>query len=45
MTEEEIIKSIKSKSQAIEENLLLTTELTEVKEKIEQFLDQNIKGD
>ncbi|KKT21217.1 MAG: hypothetical protein UW04_C0008G0005 [Parcubacteria group bacterium GW2011_GWB1_43_8] len=45
MTEEEIIKLIKSKSQAIEENLLLTTELEEVKEKIEQFLDQNIKGD
>ena len=45
MTEEEIIKLIKSKSQAIEENLLLATELTEVKEKIEQFLDQNIKGD
>ena len=45
MTDEEIIKLIKSKSQAIEESLLLTTELTEVKEKIEQFLDQNIKGD
>jgi hypothetical protein len=45
MTEEEIIKLIKSKSQAIEESLLLTKELEEVKEKIEQFLDQNIKGD
>ena len=45
MTGEEIIKLIKSKSQAIEESLLLTKELEEVKEKIEQFLDQNIKGD
>lgn len=45
MTEEEIIKLIKSKSQAISENLLLTVELTEVKEKIEQFLDLNIGGD
>ena len=45
MSEEEIIKLIKSKSQAIDENLLLSTELTEIKEKIEQFLDQNLKGD
>lgn len=45
MNEEEIIKLIKSKSQAIEENLLLSAELTEVKEKIEDFLDQKLKGD
>ena len=35
MNEEEITKLIKSKTQAIEENLLLSTELTEIKEKIE----------
>jgi len=45
MREEEIIKVIKTKSQAIEENLLLTNELTEVKEEIEKFLDQNLQGD
>lgn len=45
MSEEEIIRLIKSKSQAIAENLLLSTELTEVKEKIEKFLDDNLKGD
>ena len=45
MTEEEVIKLIKSKSQAIEEKLLLTSELEDVKEKIENFLDQNIKGE
>ncbi len=45
MTEEEIIKLIKSKSQAISENLLLSTELTEIKNEIEKFLDQNLKGD
>ena len=45
MNTEEIIKLIKSKSRAIEENLLLSTELTEVKEKIEKFLDQNLQGD
>jgi hypothetical protein len=45
MREEEIIKVIKAKSQAIEENLLLTKELTEVKEEIETFLDRNLKGD
>jgi hypothetical protein len=42
MKEEEIIKLIKSKSQAIEENLLLSTELTDIKEKIEKFLDENL---
>ena len=45
MTEEEIIKLINPKSQAIEENLLLATELTEVKEKLNNFFDQNIKGE
>lgn len=45
MNEKEIIKLIKFKSQAIEENLLLSTELTEIKEKIEVFLNQNLKGD
>ena len=45
MNEKDIIKLIKSKSQAINENLLLSTELTEIKKKIEQFLDQNLKGD
>jgi len=45
MNEEEIIKLIKSKFQAIEENLLLSTELTEIKEKIEKFLDENLKDD
>ncbi|MBA7552019.1 hypothetical protein ES705_44570 [subsurface metagenome] len=45
MSEKDIIKLIKSKSQAISENLLLSTELTEIKKKIEQFLDQNLKGD
>ncbi len=45
MNEEEIIKLIKSKSQAIEENLLLTKELTEIKDKIEKFLDENLQGD
>ncbi|GAF85486.1 unnamed protein product [marine sediment metagenome] len=44
MNERDIIKLIKSKSQAINENLLLSTELTEIKKKIEQFLDQNLKG-
>lgn len=43
--EEEIIKLIKSKSQAIGENLLLSIELTEIKEKVEGFLDQYLKGD
>lgn len=45
MNEGEIIKLIKSKSQAIAENLLLSTELTEIREKIEEFLDENLKGD
>lgn len=45
MNEEEIIKLIKSKSQAISENLLLSKELTEIKDEIEKFLDQNLKGD
>jgi len=44
MDEKDIIKLIKSKSQAINENLLLSTELTEIKKNIEQFLDQNLKG-
>lgn len=45
MNEEEIIKLIKSKSKAIGENLFLSIELTEIKGKIEVFLDQNLKGD
>jgi hypothetical protein len=45
MSEEEIIKLIKSKSQAIAENLLLSTELAEIKDKIERFLDDNLKSD
>lgn len=45
MNEEDIIKLIKSKSQAIAENLLLPKELTEIKDEIEKFLDQNLKGD
>ncbi|PIV27208.1 MAG: hypothetical protein COS36_06585 [Candidatus Altarchaeum sp. CG03_land_8_20_14_0_80_32_618] len=44
MNEEKIIKIIKSKSQAIDENLLLPTELTNIKEKIGGFLDENLKG-
>jgi hypothetical protein len=44
MTEEEIIELIKSKSQAISENLLLSKELTEIKDEIEKFLDQNLQG-
>lgn len=45
MSEEKIIKLIKSKSQAIAENLLLSKELTEIKDAIEKVLDQNLKGD
>jgi len=45
MNEEEMIKLIKSKSQAIDENLFLSTELTEIKEKIKEFLGQNLKVD
>lgn len=45
MNEEELIKFIKSKSQAIADNLLLSTELTEIKEKIEKLLNQNLKDD
>ncbi len=45
MSEEEIIKLIKLKSQAIAENLLLSKELTEIKNEIENFLDQNLEGD
>jgi hypothetical protein len=45
MREEEIIKLIKLKSQAIGENLLLAAELTEIKNKVEKFLDQNLQGD
>jgi len=44
MKEEEIIKLIKSKAQAIDENLFPSTELTEIKKKIKQFLDQNLEG-
>lgn len=42
--EKELISLIKSKIQAIEENLLLSSELSEIKEKVEKFLDQNLKG-
>jgi len=45
MREEKIIKLIKSKSRAIAENLLLSTELTEIKDKIEKFLNENLKGE
>ena len=45
MNEEEVIKLIKAKSQTIEENLLLSTELTKIKERIENFLDQNLNSD
>jgi hypothetical protein len=44
MDEKEIIKLIKSKTKAIEENLLLSNELTAIKEKIEQFLERKLKG-
>jgi len=44
MKEEEIIRLIKSKSQAIDENLFLSTELTEIKDKIKEFLDHNLKS-
>lgn len=39
MTEEEIIKLIKSKSHAINEDLLLSQELEEVKKTIEDFIN------
>lgn len=45
MNEEEIIKLIKSKNQAIEENLLLSSELRVIKDNLEEFLNQNLKGD
>lgn len=45
MNEEEIIKLIKSKLQATVDGLLLSTELTEIKDKIEKFLDQNLEED
>lgn len=45
MKDNEIIKLIKSKAQAIEENLLLTNELRDIKKSIENFLDINLKGD
>ena len=45
MNEDEIIKLIKSKSQALDENLLLSTELTEIKEIIRDFLDKKLKAD
>lgn len=45
MNEEKIIELIKSKSQAIRENLLLSTELTDIKDEVEKFLDQNLRGD
>lgn len=45
MNEEEIIKLIKSKLQAIEENLLLSVELTKIKEEIEKFLDKRLTGE
>ena len=44
MDEKEIIKTIKSNLKAIDENLLLSTKLTEIKEKIKKFLDQKLKG-
>ena len=44
MKEEEIIRLIKSKSQAIDENLFLSTELTEIKDEIKEFLDHNLKS-
>lgn len=44
MKEKEIIKLIKSKAQAIDENLFPSIELTEIKEKIKIFLDQNLKS-
>ena len=45
MNEKEIIKLIKSKLQDIEENLLLSVELTKIKEEIEKFLDKNLTGE
>lgn len=45
MKEEEIIRLIKSKSQTIEENLLLSSELKEIKDEIEKFLDQKLIGE
>ena len=43
--DKEIIKLIKSKSQAIKENLLLSSELKTVKESIESFLDKKLVSD
>jgi hypothetical protein len=45
MSEEEIVKLIKSKSKALEENLLLSTEVEPIKKVLNDFLDSNLNGD
>lgn len=45
MNEQELYKLIKSKEQAIKENVLTTPKLQELQKEIEIFLDQNLKED
>lgn len=43
LSEEELIKLIKSKIQAIDEDLLTAEELEPIKQKLENFLDKNLE--
>ncbi|MBA7700328.1 hypothetical protein ES703_109039 [subsurface metagenome] len=45
MDEQKIIRLINSKRKAIEENLLLSSQLKEIKEKIKEFLDEKLTGE
>lgn len=45
MKEEDLIKLIKTKSQIIEENLLLSNEIKEIKDELEKFLDEKLIGE
>lgn len=45
MKEKELIKLINSKEEVIAKNLLLSSELREIKNKLEEFLDKNLIGD
>jgi len=45
MDEQEIIKLINSKREAIEENLIPSSQLQEIKEKIKEFLDEKLTGE
>ncbi len=44
MNEEEIVKLIKNKREAMEENLLLGEEVGKIREAIKDFLDKNLTG-